>query len=144
MVIEKLRNTLLQVRRMAGDDFSGIGIIVHDLGTKLPIFPLSLDTPLPNNEGIDTFLAQISSIKSRHHDGFHLISTEWKITHVAQYFSPPIVENADINRARYFGGRYLAAQFGSCLPGVALCGVASLGFGLAIFESGHEIHFEKI
>lgn len=143
-MIERLRKTLINVSRAAGSDFSGVGIIVHHPDAGLPVFPLRLDTFEDPGERIDDFLAKISSRHSDYHDGFHLISTEWNITAVSQYFSPPIVASATINRQRAFGGRYLAAQFGSFLPGVELCGVASLGFGLAIFKAGIEVHFEKL
>jgi hypothetical protein len=48
-----------------------------------------------------------------------------------------------IDRSKRFGGRYLAALFGSALPDVWAAGIASPGFGIAIFERGAEVLYEK-
>lgn len=143
-MIEKLRTTLARVHALAGQDFSGIGIIVHSRGASLPVFPLRIDAAPPASSDVEQSLANIASNKSDLHDGFHLLSIDWTITSVAQYFSPPILADAKINWARKFGGRYLAAQFGSAIPGVELCGIATNSLGLAIFMAGHEVHFEKL
>jgi len=142
-LIKQLGITLSRVREAAGQDFSGVGVILYADATNLPICPLSpTGYQLERGNLIET-LAKIASIHSEFHDGFHLINEDWRLTQVAQYFSPPIIQNAKIDRTKHFGGRYLAAQFGSALPGVILCGVASNGFGLAIFQSGVEVHFEE-
>jgi hypothetical protein len=86
----------------------------------------------------------MASWRSDFHDGFHLMSTEWKLTQVAQYFSPPIVPHLEVDRQKLFGGRYLAALFGSVLPGVELTGTASNGFGMAVFRHGREVYFEPL
>ena len=145
-MIERLRQTLCRVHALAGADFSGIGLVVHEQGAKLPVFPLRQGVaPTASSESdIEQFLATISSSKNDLHDGFHLVSTEWSLTAVSQYFSPPILPSPKINWSRKFGGRYLAAQFGSAVPGVKLCGIATTTVGLAIFMSGHEIHFEVL
>lgn len=142
-LIKQLRITLSRVREAAGQDFSGIGIILCADGTNLPICPLRPAGYLLESGNLIETLAKIASVHSEFHDGFHLITENWRLTQVAQYFSPPIIRNAKIDRTKQFGGRYLAAQFGSALPGVILCGVASNGFGLAIFQSGVEVHFEQ-
>jgi hypothetical protein len=56
---------------------------------------------------------------------------------VSQYFSPPIVANT-LDRTKLFGGRYVAALFGSAIQGVELTGIASRGFGIAVFKDGSE------
>jgi hypothetical protein len=142
-VIERMRATLCRVNDFAGEDFSGIGLIVHNPKAKLPTFPLRLDAKPPVGDDLEKSLAVIASNRSDFHDGFHLLSVSWNLTAIAQYFSPPILANAEINWSRKFGGRYLAAQFGSALPGVVICGIATPALGLAIFEAGREIHFEK-
>jgi hypothetical protein len=143
-VIRKLRNTLIAVREQSGPDFSGVGLILYSNLAMLPIFPLRRTVPQIDEYDVIGSLAKIASVSSEYHDGFHLISSKWKITHVAQYFSPPIIETAEVDRTKLFGGRYLAALFGSSLPGVMLCGVASNGFGIAIFKSGKEVLFEEL
>lgn len=143
-VIERMRATLLRVHRLAGAEFSGIGLIVHSPEARLPVFPLRPNAEPPVSDDLEQSLAAIASNSSDFHDGFHLLSVSWKLTAIAQYFSPPILANAEINWPRRFGGRYLAAQFGSALPGVVICGIATTTLGLAIFEAGREIHFEKL
>ncbi|MFK2890825.1 hypothetical protein [Dyella flagellata] len=90
----------------------------------------------------DDYLAHISTLTSEFHDGFHVISTQGQLLKIAQYFSPPIVTNAEIDYGKVFGGRYLAALFGSALSQVTAAGIASNGFGIAVFRRGVEVHFE--
>src|SRR5205823_12332189 len=87
---------------------------------------------------------QVAARNSEHHDGFHVISSTWRLTRVAQYFSPPIIPDAQIDRSKRFGGRYLAALFGSGIPGVLASGIASEGFGIAVFRGGKETFFEDL
>jgi hypothetical protein len=133
---------LAEIRASAGVDFAGVGLIVHDPRAVLPTFPLRPAAVVPSGESVEQSLAVIASAGSDLHDGFHLLSTDWKISAVAQYFSPPIPANPQVRWDRKFGGRYLAAQFGSALPGVELCGIATRSLGIAVFKDGHEIHFE--
>lgn len=143
-MIEQLLHTLLSVRALAGDKFSGIGVVVYTPGTSLPIYALRPAVNIRGSEDIVSSLARIASVHSEFHDGFHLISDDWRLTHVAQYFAPPIPPDVDINPSRRGGARYVTALFGSLMPGVSLCGVASIGFGLAILQSGAEVHFEPL
>ena len=143
-MIERMRATLSRVHTLAGSEFSGIGLVVHNGEANLPMFPLRPSADLPLNNDVERSLAAIASTSSDLHDGFHVLSVDWKLTAVAQYFSPPILANAEINWKRKFGGRYLAAQFGSALPGVLICGIATPSLGLAIFKGGREIHFKRI
>ena len=73
-----------------------------------------------------------------------IISSAGHLTRVAQYFSPPIIPDAQIDRSKRFGGRYLAALFGSAIPSVIVSGIASEGFGIAVFRSGREVIFEDV
>lgn len=142
-MLDNLKQTLKEVLRKSGNDFSGVGIIVHDGNHDLPIFPLRLTSPDLVDNDITKLLIKISSVNSKYHDGFHLIASDWQVTHTAQYFSPPILQNVVVDRTKPFGGRYIAALFGSAIPGVLLTGIASNGFGLAIFQSGKEVYFKK-
>lgn len=141
-MIDRLREMLMQVQLHAGVEFSGVGVIVCDVPERLPIVPIrSSSTPSLRGTVVDR-LVEISSIHSEFHDGFHVISSNWELTLIAQYFSPPIIEDANIDRTKRFGGRYLAALFGSALPGVSAVGITSNGFGLAIFQKGAEVYFK--
>lgn len=141
-MIERLREMLIQVQLRAGSEFSGVGIIVCDTPERLPICPIRLSSTGPTDGTVVDRLVAASSIHSEFHDGFHVISSDWKLILVAQYFSPPIVEDIEIDRTKRFGGRYLAALFGSALPCVSATGIISNGFGLAIFQHGTEIYFK--
>jgi hypothetical protein len=141
---ERLRDTLRGVIHRRTSDFSGIGLIVSDTPESLPLFPLSQIMNSFESEDIVARLAAISARQSDYHDGFHVISSTWRLTRVAQYFSPPIIPDAQIDRSKRFGGRYLAALFGSGIPGVLASGIASEGFGIAVFRDGKEIFFEGL
>lgn len=141
---EKLIDILREVVKLSGKDFSGVGVIVWNEEFDLPIFPLRVNVKIPNNEKLEINLAQISSLSSDLHDGFHILTSTLKLVRVAQYFSPPIVHDIRLNRERRFGGRYLAALFGSKIPGVVLSAVASPALGIAIFKNGQEVYFEGI
>lgn len=141
-MIQRLRDTLARIQNNVGSDFSGIGVVVCDVADALPIHPLRTVSAIPCAGNLVSQLSSVSSIHSTFHDGFHIVSTDWRLLKVAQYFSPPIVATVDINWTRQFGGRYLAALFGSALPSVKATGIASNGFGLAIFQDGKEIYFE--
>ena len=143
-MIEELRNLLWQVQTAAGSNFSGLGLLICDTPEILPILPLrSLSFPEDSRDLI-TVLVAISNTDSEYHDGFHVVSSEWRLSRVSQYFSPPIIENGIIDRSKAIGGRYVAALFGSAIPAVQLTGIASRGFGVAIFEDGAERYFEGV
>lgn len=142
MMIERLREILMEVQFRAGSDFSGVGIIVCDTPENLPICPIRSSSTGPVGGTVVDRLVAVSSIHSEFHDGFHVISPNWELILIAQYFSPPIVEHARIDRTKRFGGRYLAALFGSVLPCVSATGIVSNGFGLAIFQRGVETYFK--
>ncbi|RUL65802.1 hypothetical protein EKH79_03565 [Dyella dinghuensis] len=140
--MQGLRELLYSVQSKAGPDFSGVGVLVCDEPENIPIYPLRpLSVPRAHT-ALDDYLAEISTLSSEFHDGFHVISTQGQLLKVAQYFSPPIVSSATIDYRRRFGGRYLAALFGSALSPVSMAGIASHGFGIALFRDGIEVHFE--
>lgn len=142
-MIPRFSATLRLVHASAGDNFSGVGVIISDAPGSIPIFPIrSCDRPFGNAELVE-FLAEISTKQSEYHDGFHVISSDWKLLRVAQYFSPPIIGTLPIDRSKRFGGRYLAALFGSALDGIQAIGIASADFGVAIFQNGEEVFYER-
>lgn len=137
-LIEQLTNLLENIDVGAGRDFSGIGLIVTTSSGTLPVIALRPDSKLIDDAATATALARISHPWHEHHDGFHVLTPDLKIDKIAQYFSPPIAPAARIDRQKIFGGRYLAALFGSMLPGVLATGIASRDFGLAVFQAGEE------
>lgn len=143
-MLEQLIDLLKRVVAFSGQDFSGLGVIVQENDANLPVFPLRVDPIIPDQADTAEVSAEISHSHNDLHDGFHLLTTDLLLSGVAQYFSPPIVEGVELKRERRFGGRYLAALFGSVLPGVKMIGIATPTLGIAIFENGREIHFEEL
>jgi hypothetical protein len=136
-MLQKLHAILSEVRRQAEDSFTGVGVIVCDAPDQLPILPLRPSAMLSDYDLIHT-LASISVADSDYHDGFHILSSDWRLLRVSQYFSPPILTGVRIEHRQHIGGRYMAALFGSALPGVWLTGIASRGVGIVIFRDGAE------
>lgn len=123
------------------ENFSGIGIIVCESTSNLPIVSLRDDYPNIKGSSIH-ILSEISSLKSNYHDGFHIINEKGELTHVAQYFSPPIADERLIDKSRLVGGRFIAALFGSVLKGVIMTGIVSKDRKASIFVDGKEVYFE--
>jgi hypothetical protein len=130
------------VQKAAGENFTGVGVLVCDAPDALPILPLRPKSTLECAKDLINSLAAISVYDCEYHDGFHVVSSDWRLIRVSQYFSPPIVANVTINRTKRFGGRYVAALFGSAIPGVQLAGIASRGFGIVVFKGGSEKLFD--
>lgn len=139
---ERLRDTLRGVMCCRSIDFTGVEIIVCDAPDMLPFAALSNATVALDDGNLVSKLVDISSRKNENHDGFHVISTAWRLIKIAQFFSPPIAPSVEIDRSKRFGSRYLAALFGSAIPEVVLSGIASEGFGIAVFRDGKEVIFE--
>ncbi len=142
MLDRQLHEILREVMGRADSDFSGIGLILTDRPEQLPLYPLRLGLPVAIENNLVSQLIEISSLGSIFHDGFHVVSTAWRIVLVSQYFSPSILPNVSVDRSRRFGGRYMAALFGSALPNVIATGIASRGFGVAVFCNGSEATYE--
>jgi hypothetical protein len=142
-MIARLRSVLWEVQKTAGHSFTGVGVLVCDVPDSLPIISLRSKSTLENAEDLVTALAAISVSDCEYHDGFHVVSSDWRLIRVSQYFSPPIVANLTIDRTKHFGGRYVAALFGSVVPGVLLAGIASRAFGIVVFKDGSEQIFES-
>jgi hypothetical protein len=141
-MIVTLRDVLKQVQAAAGEAFTGIGVLVCDVPDALPILPLRPFSALAPGMDLVAALAAISVRDSEYHDGFHIVSSDWRLLRISQYFSPPIVANTTLDRTKRIGGRYVAALLGSAIHGVQLTGIASQGFGIAIFKNGSERLFE--
>jgi hypothetical protein len=140
--IDQLHHILRRVHDAGHIDFSGVGLLVCDDPADLPIFPISNASAFAASGDLIADLIHLSSFTSRHHDGFQIVSSDQRLIRISQYFSPPIKPTTLVNRHRRFGARYLAALFGSALPTIPLSGIASRGFGIAIFKSGEEALYE--
>ena len=125
------------------DNFSGFGIVVYKgTITRLPISPLLKNTkPIAdigkNVETTINFLFEISRWDDERHDGFHFIKTNVGLTHISQYFSPPIPSN--FRHTTYnIGARYRTAQYGSLLSDILSVIVLNKEGGLHILKEGKE------
>lgn len=139
MQIEFLRELLEDVRRGAGPSFSGIGILVSNDPSGLPIVPLRPLAAPPIFGTTRDILIAISDESHELHDGFHIVTPDLRIVRFSQYFSPAIVPGLTADPIRGRGGRYMAAMFGSTLRNVLASGVASANYGVAVFEGGREV-----
>lgn len=135
-----LVDTFTQVKQLATQEFSGIGLVVYKNIKSIPIYPLQQKIFKTNPNDLVSDLLEISSYNSEYHDGFHFVSEDFKMSHVAQYFSPPIISNANVDYSKSLGGRFMAALFGSHVQGVLLTGILTKSNGIIIFESGNTVY----
>lgn len=143
LMVSELIEVLSRARTLAGDDFTGLGVIVCTPSTELPTVPLRLGITIPQEEDIALSLAKISKATNDLHDGFHVLTPNLHLMALSQYFSPPVSKTAIINRNRKFGGRYIAALFGSTIPDILLCGIATESLGIILFKDGREFFSER-
>lgn len=134
----KLFKLLSEASKLSGCDFTGTGVIVHPEPSELDLFPIALDAEFGPQSSVEETIAQISKPTSRRHDGFHVLSPELELLAISQYFSPPVVKGLELDRERVFGGRYLAALFGSKIEGVLATGIATPTLGAIVFCDGKE------
>lgn len=90
-------------------------------------------------------LADISSLTSPWHDGFHLVDSDlFAITHVSHFFSPPV----DLGEVKFtslapVGARQMAAVLGSMLGSVDYVALLNARAQLSVFQRGKLIHKEE-
>ena len=129
-LIEKFRNTLRDISISNITDFSGIGIILYDSNVLLTsthtdtrsTFPSLDHLSLEDQDCLD-FLIYLSQHSSPCHDGFVFFNEKGVLTHIAQYFVPPIVPGIKPNESA--GIRFHSAKYGSCINGIIATGVVS-------------------
>jgi len=127
-LIELLGETLKEVSARRGQTFTGMGMLVYRHGVfshknhsdLRPSLPCPEDVLLGTKQCTETLLS-MSQAENRLHDGFVLFNDAGRMTHVSQYFSPPIAKSVVPNEG--FGGRFRAAQYGSLLEGVIAIGI---------------------
>lgn len=142
-MIKKIITLCHDINKLKTKNFEGIGLVVYSDIKELPVISMNIekssyDLPINSYDDILKTLIEISSSNSKFQDGFHLLSKEFKLTHISQYFSTPIIKNLIV--ANIFGSRYRTALYGSCLPNVLFTAVISKNYGLIIFENGKEIY----
>ncbi|HNP31794.1 MAG TPA: hypothetical protein PKN96_00725 [Flavobacterium sp.] len=137
-ILKLLKKLLSEIKSKSDNNFEGLGLIVYEDCVNLPVTPFNdekfIKLPIKEfNDVLDT-LIKISNSKNEFHDGFHLLSKEFQLTHISNYFSTPIIEKVKIEKK--YGSRYRTALYGSCLPNVLFTAVLSKNYGPIIFEKG--------
>jgi hypothetical protein len=112
------------------DNFSGLGVVLYDSNTLPGGIRMAIRGKQPELGGLFlteqdslNFLIELTKHNSPYHDGFVFINERGQLTHVSQYFVPPIVPEIIPNETA--GVRYHTALFGSYLNGVIATGVVS-------------------
>lgn len=125
------------------DGFSGLGLILYYSPLALPVLPLARNAPaLPmptrNLKESIRLLRALCQFDSAFHDGFHLVDAgSLNITHVSQFFSPPIPDIVpDLPTDHPIGARFMSARLGSLLPAVCMTAILSRGEGGLVFTQG--------
>lgn len=136
-----LGEILRRLRPLCGASYAGVGLLVYRDAARLPVTPLRerqpAGLPVAGLDNIVTTLLRYADHSNPYHDGFHLLSFDGRLTHLAQYFAPPIVPSVPVEWQNHrHGGRYRAAQYGSCLPDVVASGVLSRHYGPTLFVDG--------
>lgn len=137
-------NLLNLVANNRDSNFSGIGVVFYSSLDNLPYLQLAGDSKKRDAimlEGRDIIIALslASNVGSPFHDGFHFVDVNtWKITHISQYISPPILPNKILN-FHGSGARVMSAYLASLIPGIACAGVVSQSGYVQLFLEGVNI-----
>lgn len=129
-------------------NFSGLGLIFYRPPLSLPVLPLGdaqqfpYRLPASGAGQMSQLLAEISSLTSPWHDGFHLVSSDlFAITHISQFFSPPIdIDLPEFSSLAPMGARQMAAVLGSMLASVDYVALLNGRAQLSVFQRGRLIH----
>lgn len=73
MTQNEFRNLLYEIVFKSSADFSGVGIVVCDYPADLPVVSLR-DTAPDITGSVVHVLSELSSHKSKYHDGFHILN----------------------------------------------------------------------
>lgn len=117
-------------------DFCGVGLLLCSDPSALPRLPLAgAQSP---QSGIDVIAAICrASLRSNAHDGFHLLSPDWTLTHTNQYIAPPVPPDwRPVVERPEFGARHMSALLASWLPEVICAGVLSTRAKVLVFADG--------
>lgn len=142
--IESAGALLLEITRQRTPSFSGLGLLVYAPPLRLPVGPLgdiaAFPSALPAHGCVEIarILADASTLDSPWHDGFHLIDgAVGSLTHICQFFAPPIDALPSVKPGqRPIGARHAAAVAGSTLDGVICTALVSAKGDAQIFAHG--------
>lgn len=144
---DEIFDLLGQVQSHATHAFSGLGLIFYSSLADLPIvalgdqalFPQTL--PVADRRTMASLLAEISTLTSPWHDGFHLIdASSFALTHISQFLSPPVEFLRQSNsQGLPLGARHMAAMAGSRIASVSYTALLSNKGAPAVFQQGRAL-----
>lgn len=136
---QKLYQLLKTIAQRRNDKFSGIGIVVYtkrfskkaycDLRPGFKLEPIKIEDQIIVDE-----LLKYSDYESTFHDGFCLMNEKGELTHISQYYVPPIKKNIYPNQKH--GVRTYSAACGSTMRGVKCIGLISSNNDIYIYKDG--------
>lgn len=123
-------------RSIPESEFCGVGLLVCSDPSALPRLPLTgARCPQPGTDVVAAICG--ASMRCYAHDGFHILSPDWTLTHTNQYIAPPVApECRPVVRRPGFGARHMSASLVSRLPEVICAGVLSTRKRILIFSDG--------
>lgn len=133
---------LQEIKFRRPKNFSGIGLVAYndefDKNSHCDLRPNKKSNMyyLSDKEFCD-YLIDIADYDHCFHDGFHMINQDGKLTHVAQYFVPPVVKGIEPNPDH--GVRTYSSICGSTLKGVLFIAAICTNLQIFIFENGKDI-----
>lgn len=138
-----LQNVFSALGSDYAEQFSGLGLILYYPRLALPVVPLArsapaLPLPTRNFEESIRLLQALCRFDSAFHDGFHLVDAEsLNITHISQFFSPPIPDTVpELMTDHPIGARFMSAWLGSNIPTVCMTATLSRSEGGLVFARG--------
>lgn len=136
----RLASLLRAARVGAGSHFTGLGVVFYEDLIRLP--HLSLDAPewlavgAVGDAAVTTELSRISTLHSPWHDGFHFVRvSDMRLTHVAQFVSPPLDLVGSFVPSEP-GARHMAAALVSMLDGIVCVGVVPAHGEVVVYRGG--------
>lgn len=139
-IAERLKSVLCQIQSEKDDSFAGIGIIVCSTHENIPMVSMRLENDeilrILSEKDLIKALKLLSNENSDFHDGFHVLNENFRLTKVAQFISPPVIE---INITEDHGSRFITALFTSKISGVIATGVIGKTYLPKVFINGQEL-----
>lgn len=147
-LLVKIYKLLKIIKYRKPPNFSGLGLVFYDTqkfdkSHHCDLRPY-LENPRYNiaDQGICEYFIDIANFSHTLHDGFHMINEYGDLTHLAQYFVPPVVRELKPNPDH--GVRLYSSLCGSTIEGVLFIAVISSNFKIYLFKTGDYINLNII
>lgn len=117
-------------------EFCGVGLLVCRDVSALPRWPLTRAQPPQSGGDVVATICSVSMLNGPH-DGFHILSPDWALTHTNQYIAPPVPPDFRlVVGLPGFGARHMSALLASRLPTVICAGVLNTRRRVLVFADG--------